>query len=113
MEPRAAASQGPPTSRGRGPSASHPGASLTLGRGGARFRTENGPKSLPGYMARTDLSEYRLDESVCLKRGHCGPFLNRGVYDAFPDPRWHGMGECVYCHSTVKISRHEARARSV
>src|SRR5690606_17259051 len=69
------------------------GAALTPDPDLARFLTEYGPKPLPGYMAPTDPPEYRLEESLCLQRGHCGPFLNRGVYDAFPDPRWHGMGE--------------------
>lgn len=53
-----------------------------------------------------DPFKHRFAESVCLQRGFCGPFINQGVYDAFPDPRWHGMGECVHCHSTVKVSRH-------
>ena len=63
-------------------------------------------------MAPIDASELRLGESVCLERGHCGPFKNRGVYDSFPDPRWHGMGECVHCHSTVKVARHEGERKA-
>lgn len=46
---------------------------------------------------------------LCVQRGFCGPFRNEERYNRFEDPRWHGMGECVHCRSTVRVERHEGR----
>jgi len=44
--------------------------------------------------------------SLCEMRGHCGPFANEGLYAAFPEPMWHGMGDCMEC-GTTRIVAHE------
>jgi hypothetical protein len=49
---------------------------------------------------------------VCEPRGYCGPFINREYYDAFPDPTWVGIGECLHCRSAVNCGR-EARKRAL
>ena len=46
---------------------------------------------------------------VCDARGYCGPFLNLEFYDAFPDPLWHGMGECVLCRNTAHAATENAK----
>jgi hypothetical protein len=45
----------------------------------------------------------------CSVRGYCGPFINEEFYNSFPDPLWHGYGECVVCCSTCLIAREEAK----
>ena len=48
---------------------------------------------------------------ICQPRGYCGPFINEGFYDAFPDPMWQGKGDCVLCGTTCDVGTHEvARA---
>lgn len=46
---------------------------------------------------------------VCQPRGYCGPFINGEYYDAFPDPTWHGIGECIHCRNTVNRLREEVK----
>lgn len=41
--------------------------------------------------------------SLCDLRGHCGPFVNEGYYNAFPEPFWHGMGDCLHCGTTRMV----------
>lgn len=48
---------------------------------------------------------------ICEARGYCGPFLNTDYYDAYPDPLWHGMGECLFCCSTVLVAAEELKRR--
>jgi hypothetical protein len=51
--------------------------------------------------------------SPCEARGHCGPFVNEAYYNAFPEPLWHGMGDCVQCGTTRIVAdelRHAAAA---
>lgn len=48
---------------------------------------------------------------VCDARGYCGPFLNLEFYAAFPDPLWHGMGECLLCRNTAHAASEEAKRR--
>lgn len=56
----------------------------------------------------------RNRQEICDRRGYCGPFINMAVYDAFPDPVWHGCGECVNCCGTRKIAEEEGkRARAM
>lgn len=40
----------------------------------------------------------------CERRGFHGPFANEGFYDAFPEAQWHGMGDCLECGTTRKVS---------
>lgn len=46
---------------------------------------------------------------VCDRREYCGPFLNRAFYNAFPDPLWKGMAECVLCRSTVHVETEQSK----
>lgn len=48
---------------------------------------------------------------ICQPRGYCGPFINGPFYDAFPDPIWHGIGECVHCRNTIHKAREELKQR--
>jgi hypothetical protein len=48
--------------------------------------------------------------SLCEIRGHCGPFANEGFYTAFPEPMWHGMGDCIECGTTRKVAHEVAKA---
>ncbi|MBW3628926.1 MAG: hypothetical protein KY464_06475 [Gemmatimonadetes bacterium] len=41
----------------------------------------------------------------CEARGHCGPFANQALYDAFPEAMWHGMGDCLECGTTCHVQR--------
>lgn len=50
-------------------------------------------------------------QSVCAVRGYCGPFINVEFYSAFPDPFWHGYGECLVCRSTCVVSAEEEKRR--
>ena len=45
---------------------------------------------------------YRM---TCEVRGYCGPFINQEFYNSFPDPMWHGYGECVVCCSTCIVAQ--------
>ena len=60
----------------------------------------------------------RLDRSgsrrvpACELRGYCGPFANEALYDAFPEPMWHGMGDCLECGTTCHVSQERQRAGS-
>ena len=47
--------------------------------------------------------------TVCEVRGHCGPFTNEAVYDAFPEAMWHGMGDCLECGTTCHVQREAQR----
>lgn len=51
----------------------------------------------------------RNRREICDRRGYCGPFINSAVYDTFPDPVWHGCGECVNCCGTRKIAEEEEK----
>lgn len=46
---------------------------------------------------------------ICQARGYCGPFINAHVYDAFPDPLWRGIGECVHCRNTINRGGEELK----
>lgn len=46
---------------------------------------------------------------ICAARGFCGPFVNGDLYDAFPDPMWRGIAECVHCRNTVHRPREERK----
>lgn len=48
--------------------------------------------------------------TTCEIRGHCGPFANEALYDAFPEPMWHGMGDCMECGTTCHVSDEQRRA---
>lgn len=48
---------------------------------------------------------------ICQPRGYCGPFINGAVYDAFPDPTWNGIAECLHCRNTVNQAREEEKMR--
>lgn len=62
-------------------------------------------------VASIDEAE-KNSRTICQPRGYCGPFLNEHVYNDFPDPLWHGMGECVHCRNTVlTASEHDKRRR--
>lgn len=50
-------------------------------------------------------------QRICAVRGYCGPFLNTEFYNAFPDPFWHGYGECLVCRSTCLVAVEEERRR--
>lgn len=43
--------------------------------------------------------------STCERRGYCGPFANEAYYNAFPEPVWHGMGDCLECGTTRRVDR--------
>ena len=43
--------------------------------------------------------------SQCESRGYCGPFANEALYNAFPEPIWHGMGDCLECGTTCHVPR--------
>lgn len=45
----------------------------------------------------------------CGVRGYCGPFINEDFYNAFPDPFWHGYGECAVCCGTCLVAREELK----
>ena len=49
---------------------------------------------------------------VCEKRGYCGPFANEALYDAFPEPMWHGMGDCLECGTTCHVAGEQGREDS-
>jgi hypothetical protein len=46
----------------------------------------------------------------CEVRGYCGPFVNEALYDAFPEPLWHGMGDCLECGTTCHVPRELQRS---
>ena len=50
----------------------------------------------------------------CQVRGYCGPFANEAMYNAFPEPMWHGMGDCLECgttcHVPLEVERYERTA---
>ena len=48
----------------------------------------------------------------CELRGYCGPFANEEYYDAFPEPMWHGMGDCLECGTTCHVSQERQREGS-
>lgn len=52
------------------------------------------------------MENFRL---ICGVRGYCGPFINEAFYNAFPDPLWHGYGECVVCCSTCLVDQEEQK----
>jgi len=56
------------------------------------------PKNSPGGQ-----------ECECTVRGYHGPFVNTDFYNAFPDPFWHGFGDCVVCHSTCRVLAEEVK----
>jgi hypothetical protein len=41
----------------------------------------------------------------CEVRGYCGPFANEELYNAFPEPMWHGMADCMECGTTCHVPR--------
>jgi hypothetical protein len=53
---------------------------------------------------------------ICGPRGFCGPFINEGYYDSFPDEIWHGIGDCVWCANScsvaAEVEKRELRERS-
>lgn len=51
----------------------------------------------------------RYRARVCEVRGYCGPFLNTDYYDAYPDPLWHGMGDCLFCCSTLLVAQEDRK----
>ena len=53
----------------------------------------------------------RNRREICDARGYCGPFINQDVYDKFPDPVWHGSGECVHCCGTRNVAEEEVKQR--
>lgn len=46
-------------------------------------------------------------ELICQPRGYCGPFINQGFYDAFPDPLWNGKADCAVCGTTCDVATQE------
>jgi hypothetical protein len=48
-------------------------------------------------------------QRLCGARGYCGPFINEEFYNAFPDPLWHGYGECALCCSTCLVAHEEMK----
>jgi hypothetical protein len=48
----------------------------------------------------------------CEVRGYCGPFANEALYNAFPEPMWHGMGDCLECGTTCHVPREIQRCES-
>ena len=58
----------------------------------------------------TSAHEARLNgRNICDARGFCGPFINCEVYDTFPDPIWHGCGDCVHCCGTRNVAEEKAK----
>ena len=55
---------------------------------------------------RQAMENYRMQ---CGVRGYCGPFINEEFYNAFPDPLWHGYGECAVCCNTSLVAREELK----
>lgn len=53
------------------------------------------------HPVRTYQAALRNRQLICDPRGYCGPFINQRFYDAFPDPEWHGMGECIHCRNVL------------
>lgn len=51
---------------------------------------------------------FQNGQLICQPRGYCGPFVNQGFYDAFPDPLWNGKGDCAVCGSTCDVATQEA-----
>ena len=68
------------------------------------FEVERIPHPVTSY-----LQAQRNRREICDRRGYCGPFINCGVYDAYPDPIWHGCGECVHCCGTRRVADEEAK----
>lgn len=58
----------------------------------------------PVPLRQTPAGERR--PSLCELRGHCGPFVNQALYNAFPEPMWHDMGDCVECGTTCHVRSH-------
>ena len=50
---------------------------------------------------------------ACESRGHCGPFANEALYNAFPEPMWHGMGDCLECGTTCHVPLEQERGAPV
>ena len=46
---------------------------------------------------------------ACETRGHCGPFANEALYNAFPEAMWHGMGDCLECGTTCHVPLEQER----
>jgi hypothetical protein len=62
------------------------------------------------FVARERLpARNAVGARACERRGYCGPFLNEAYYDAFPEPLWHGMGDCAQCGTTRKVGRERPR----
>jgi hypothetical protein len=57
---------------------------------------------LPHPIADQKIAD-RNREAICEVRGYCGPFINLAYYRGFPDPAWHGVGECIVCCNTCNI----------
>jgi hypothetical protein len=57
---------------------------------------------IPRQPLRINRSGRRVP--VCESRGYCGPFANEALYDAFPEPMWHGMGDCLECGTTCHVA---------
>ncbi len=70
------------------------------------------PQDLPERVP-LPLAPSRGDREKCVARGYCGPFVNVEFYNAFPDPSWHGYGDCVVCHSTRLTTAEEAKRQQV
>jgi hypothetical protein len=50
--------------------------------------------------------------TTCDIRGYCGPFINEGYYNDFPDPMWKGTGECVVCCNTCNVAGEREKERA-
>ena len=50
-------------------------------------------------------------QRICGARGYCGPFINVAFYAAFPDPIWHGMGDCILCGNSCRVETEQAKQR--
>lgn len=69
------------------------------------------PRRVP--KPASDLKALERYAKICARRGYCGPFLNQEFYMAYPDPMWHGYGECAVCCSTRLVSAEEAKRRAL
>ena len=66
---------------------------------------------IPRQQHRVDRPDAR-PVTQCEVRGYCGPFANEALYDAFPEPMWHGMADCLECGTTCHVPRERHRAGS-
>jgi hypothetical protein len=67
---------------------------------------------LPHPIEDQRVADYNR-RTICEVRGYCGPFINLAYYSQYPDPAWHGAGECIVCCNTCIVALEEEKQRIV